>query len=180
MMAFDFNTLKKYDDILELNYLSERERNESLKRIFERDISKNSSFKFKNKTIRPIKIDGEPALETLFQHLTCQSNEQVDENGRKYKSRNVFDIRRAERLHWIWHHIQEKEDIRIFSFKDRVKGKNVIRTYLFDEKEEYVIVLEPYRKTPDYYLLSAYYLEKKYGGPKTIRKKYKRRLGEVY
>lgn len=179
-MAFNFNTLKKYNDLLELNHYSEGERTASLKDIFDRDIKNNTSFKFRKKTIRPIKIDGEPALETLFQHLTCSSTHIKIEDGKSYKSRKDFDIKRSERLHWIWHHIQEKENIKVFSVKDRVKGRNVVRTYLFDEAEKYVIVLEPYRKTNDYYLLTAYYLEKRKGGPKTIRKKYKRRLDKVY
>lgn len=121
-----------------------------------------------------------PDMETLFKHLTYKSTEKQDENGKKYKSRDVFDFKRSERLHWIWHHIQGKEDIKIFSVNDRVRGRSVKRTYLFDEKESYVIILEPYRKTEDYYLLSAYYLEKELGGIKTIKKKYKRRLNEVF
>ncbi|PID94381.1 MAG: hypothetical protein CSA94_02260, partial [Bacteroidetes bacterium] len=115
-----------------------------------------------------------------FKHLTYRSVEKTDEKGKKYNSRELFDIKRSERLHWIWHHIQEKEDIKIFSVTDRIKGKNKIRTYLFDEKENYVIVLEPFRTTNDYYLLSAYYLQKEYGGIKIIKKKYKRRLNEVH
>lgn len=179
-MAFDFNTLKKYNDLLELNYLSPRQRDESLKGIFERDIVSNKQFKFRNKQIRPIKKDGIPALDTLFQHLTTKAVQKSGKNNKKYKSRANFDIRRSERLHWIWHLIQEKENIKIFSYKDRIRGKNKIRTYLFDEKENYVIVLEPFRKTSDYYLLTAYYLEKKYGGHKTIKKKYENRLDKVH
>lgn len=174
------NLLKKYNQLLELNQYSEKQRVTSLKGIFERDIVFNENFKFRNKTIRPIKIDGKPALETLFHHLTHKSIEKSNDDGTKYKARDIFDIKRSERLHWIWHHIQEKNEIKIFSVEDRVSGKNKIRTYLFDEKENYVIVLEPYRKTPDYYLLSAYYLEKEYGGPKTIKKKYKRKLDEIF
>lgn len=174
------NLIKKYNKLLELNQYTERERIISLKNIFDRDITNNTDFKFRTKTIRPIKKDGMPDLETLFKHLTYKSTEKQDENGKKYKSRDVFDFKRSERLHWIWHHIQEKENIKIFSVADRVNGKDKIRTYLFDEKENYVIILEPYRKTADYYLLSAYYLEKELGGMKTIKKKYKRRLSEVF
>lgn len=174
------NLIKKYNKLLELNQYTERERIISLKNIFYRDITNNANFKFRTKTIRPIKKDGMPDVETLFKHLTYKSTEKQDENGKKYKSRDVFDFKRSERLHWIWHHIQGKEDIKIFSVNDRVRGRSVKRTYLFDEKESYVIILEPYRKTEDYYLLSAYYLEKELGGIKTIKKKYKRRLNEVF
>ncbi len=179
-MGVNFNILKQYNDLLELNYLSPHERTRSLKEIFDRDIRNNSSFKFRQKTIRPIKTDGEPDLDTLFQHLTRRLTEKTDIKGREYKSRSEFDMKRSERLHWIWHHIQEKEEIKIFSVKDRVRGRDKIRTYLFDEQEKYAIVLEPYRNTEDYYLLSAYYLEKKFGGPETIMKKYARRLNIVH
>ena len=54
-----------------------------------------------------------------------------------------------------------------------------IRTYIFDEDKKYVIVLEPYRKCFEYYLLSAYYLDEKYG-IKNIEKKYQKKLDVVY
>ncbi len=174
------NLTKKYNKLLELVHLNEKERLASLHNIFNRDIVNNPHFKFREKMIRPIMKDGLPALDILFKHLTYRSIEKTDEKGKKYNSREVFDFKRSERLHWIWHHIQEKEDIKIFSVNDRVKGRNKIRTYLFDEKESYVIILEPFRRTNDYYLLSAYYLQKEYGGIKTIQKKYRRRLNEVY
>jgi hypothetical protein len=174
------NQLKKYNQLLELNQFTERQRDMSLKGIFNRDIVENNNFIFRGKFIHPFKKDGEPALETLFSHLTRREEFVDDELGNKIRSRNVFDLKRSERLHWVWHHIQEKEKIKIFSYNDRKDGKNVIRTYLFDEKENYVIVLEPYKKTNDYYLLTAYYLEDKYNGPKTIKKKYQRRLTEIY
>jgi hypothetical protein len=170
------NLLKKYNELLELLQFSERQRDVSLRGIFNRDIVENSDFKFRGKLIRPFKQDGVSALETLFSHLTRKT----DEKEKNVKSRSVFDMKRSERLHWIWHHVQEIEQIKIFSHKDRKDGKNVIRTYLFDEVENYVVVLEPYRKTNDYYLLSAYYLESRYNGPKRIKNKYKRRLQEVY
>lgn len=175
------NLLKKYNKLLELNSLSEHERDISLKGIFERDIVNNDRFIFREKKIRPIKSsDGTPALDTLFCHLTCKSEDVVDDNGNTYKSRNIFDFKRSERLHWIWHHIQEREpSLKIFSTEDRIKGKTQIRTYLYNDKEKYVIVLQPYRKTNDYYLLSAYYLDEEYG-VKNINKKYKRKLDEIY
>lgn len=174
------NKIKTYNDLLELLSLSERERDRSLKIIFERDICNNDNFRFRYKQIRPLKKDGEPSIETLFQHLTRTSQEIVNENGKKYKSRNNFDIKRSERLHWIWHHIQEKEIIEIFSVEERIKGQNIIRTYLWDKVEDYAIVLEPYRLTKDYYLLTAYYLEKDKGGIKAMNKRYKRKLNKVY
>lgn len=173
------NQIKVYSDLLELSYMNEQQRTASLRKIFERDIENNDSFKFREKCIRPIKKDGKPALDVLFQHLTCYSIDKNDGNGKSYKSRSEFDIKRSERLHWIWHHIQEKEKIEVFSVKKRKDGKNVIRTYLWDKGQNYTIVLEPYRSKTDYYLLTAYYLEKEKGGIKTMKKRFKRKLNEV-
>ncbi len=173
------NQIKVYSDLLELSYMNEQQRTASLRKIFERDIENNDSFKFRGKCIRPIKIDGKPALENLFHHLTHSSIDKK-EGDRIFKSRSNFDIKRSERLHWIWHHVQEKELIKIFSTEDRKNGKDVIRTYLWDTEQNYTIVLEPFRKTEDYYLLSAYYLQKEKGGIKAMKKRYKRRLSEVY
>lgn len=173
------NQIKVYSDLLELSYMNEQQRTASLRKIFERDIENNDSFKFRGKLIRPIKIDGIPALDTLFQHLT-HSSTNVTEEGRTFQSRSVFDIKRSERLHWIWHHVQEKENIRIFSTEQRKDGKDIIRTYLWDTAQNYTIVLEPFRDTKDYYLLSAYYLQKEKGGIKAMKKRHKRRLKEVY
>lgn len=79
-------------------------------------------------------------METLFVHLTKKSAQgTTDENGRKIRSRDIFDIERSKRLHWIWHHIQElKNDLKIFSNKERKDGRDVVRTYIYDEAEEYV------------------------------------------
>jgi hypothetical protein len=41
------NLLKKYPQLLELSYLSETQRTESLMRIFKRDIEDNLNFSFK-------------------------------------------------------------------------------------------------------------------------------------
>lgn len=174
-----FNEIKKYNELLELNHYSYEQKIELLQRIFDRDIVNNKNFKFRKKAIHPTKnVDGSLALDTLFKHLTFKSTE-INEEGLSYKSRDSFDIKRSERLHWIWYHVQEKGKTKIFSVEDRVKGKTKIRTYIFDEDEKYVIVLEPYRKCFEYYLLSAYYLDEEYG-IKNIKKKYQKKLDMVY
>lgn len=177
-----FNQLKKYNALLEIVHLSPRERIESLKGVFTRDISDNPHFNFRKKIIRPLKKDGAEDMASLFEHLTCASEDQYDNKGRNFKSRSEFDFERSKRLHWIWFHIQEKnkQKIDVFSFPDRKRGKNVIRTYIYDESEKYVIILEPQRSGLDYYLLTAYYLTEDKGGIKQIEKKRKRRLNQVY
>ncbi|KUF38634.1 hypothetical protein AS361_05195 [Myroides marinus] len=174
------NLLKIYNTHLELSHFTEAQRTNSLRGIFDRDIANNEKFQFRTKIIRPLKKEGEIDMETLFSHLTKKSEEVTDENGVKIKARNIFDNDRSKRLHWIWHHIQEiKENLHVFSCEERKGGKNVIHTYIFDAEENYVIVLEPQRSKQDYYLLSAYYLNEEWAR-KSMRKKWKKRLQEVY
>jgi len=92
-----------------------------------------------------------------------------------------FELHRSQRLHWIKFHIEEmkSQNVEVFSFEDRIDRKDVIRTYIYDKVEEYVIILEPQRSKADYYLLTAYYLNEP-GGKKQIKKKLKKRLAEVY
>ncbi len=177
------NLLKRYNDFLELNHLNERERKTSLWRIFERDIIENTHFKFQEKQIRPIKSDGRATYETLYSHLTNEKTfNKHDKNGKPIEQRTSFDFERSKRLHWIAHHIalKSQENLIIFSHKDKVRGKRKIRTYLYDKKESYVIILEPQRSETDYYLLTAYYLSKEKGGKKQIVSKIKRKLPEVH
>ena len=177
-----FNHIKKYNQHLEIGHLSPHQRDQELKGIFNRDIAENNNFKFRGKTIRPLKKDGESSMEVLFDHLTRESKNEHDKNGKKIKTRKDFDMERSKRLHWILHHIKEKSSnvIEVFSHTDRVNGKNVIRTYIFDKAEDYIVILEPQRSKMDYYLLTAYYLKKALGGPKQIKNKLKRKLPEIY
>jgi len=175
------NLLKKYNEFLEITYLNENQRTESLKGVFNRDIADNLNFNFRLKVIRPLKKQGIIDMENLFDHLTKRSEEVVDEEGKIIKSRSVFDYDRSKRLHWIWYHIQEKRktNFEVFSVKERKNGHDVIHTYLFDLDEDYVIVLEPQRSKQDYYLLSAYYLNEDWA-KKNMRKKLKRKLDQIY
>jgi hypothetical protein len=176
-----FNLLKTYNQYLELNHLNEAQKTASLKGIFNRDIQNNDEFSFRKKRIRPFKIDGKPAMEVLFDHLTKETTEIKDDAGKLIKQRKLWDNDRCVRLHWIKHHVNESsaELIEVFSHIDRVKGKDKPRTYLYDKAEQYVIILEPYRTSADYYLLTAYYLNKAKGGIKQIEQKLKYKLNEV-
>jgi len=175
------NLLKKYPELLDIIHLSEKERTKSLRKIFNRDIEENNDFKFRSKQIRPIKIDGEISMDTLFNHLITKEIEIVEESGNKYKKR-IFENDRSLRLHWVKEHIEEKivDKIQVFSLieRDRKKRKDVPKTYLYNPKEKYVIILEVQRSGIDYYLLSAYYLNKDYG-QKQIDNKLKKKLEKV-
>lgn len=114
-------------------------------------------------------------MDTLFHHLTTCKNEDNEHNER------IFEMDRSLRLHWVKHHIELKtpENIIVFSYLDRIGRKDVIRTYIYDKEERYVIILEPQRSGKDYYLLTAYHLNQK-RGKKQILKKLKNQLKEVY
>jgi len=172
------NLLKKYPDLLELVHLNPSERVKSLQGVFKRDIAENEFLSFREKRIRPIKKeDGEPAIDTLFHHLTTRIED--TEEGKKER-KSVFEMDRSQRVHWIIHHIEEfsPEKIVVFSYEDRIDRKDVIRTYIYDKEEQYVIILEPQRSGKDYYLLTAYYLNEK-RGKRQIKSKLKRKLPDV-
>lgn len=158
------NLLKIYPQLLEIDHLNEEQKIASLKSVFKRDIEDNPELNFKTKKINPIKGEDD-AMQLLFKHLTTKI---ID---KKNKQRD-FEPQRSKRLHWIRHHLEEnkKERVLIFSVED-TEGT---RTYIFDEEQNYVIILEPYRNRQEYYLLTAYYLEGR--NSEKIRRKYGRRL----
>jgi hypothetical protein len=163
------NLTKKYPDLLDL-MMSEAENLESLRGVFRRDIEGNTNFLFRGVCIYPLKREGQFDMEVLFDHLTRRGEDTVDGTC-NYKHR-VFEKERSERLHWIRHHIEEKSPncIHVFTLEERTgKGKNVIKTYIYDSGQKYVIILEHQRKG-GYYLLTAYYLSEKYGSKKIEKK----------
>ena len=172
------NLIKKYSDFLELDHLNDNERKKSLLGVFKQDIEDNENFKFKNKKIYPVKISAD-AMQTLFTHLTC-CTEEVEEDGRKYKKR-VYDAQRSKRLHWVRHHIDEKkkDNIEVFSSEERIENRTVIRTYIYDLDQNYIIVLEPQRTNQDYYLITAHYLNEAWA-KKAMRKRLSKKLPELH
>ena len=66
-------------------------------------------------------------------------------------------------------------NIDVFTVEERdPKKRKVRKTYIYDKVEKYVIVLEQQR-TNAFYLLTAYHLNKEYGG-KALLKKMKKRI----
>ena len=105
-------------------------------------------------------------MEVLFTHLTCREND-------KETHHREFELSRSQRLHWIRFHIDggKKDDMYVFSVEEP-QGK---RTYIYDNTEHYVIVLEPLRKVNAYYLLTAFPLEGKDLAKNKFIVKYNRR-----
>lgn len=162
-----FNLTKKYNDLLDLLGMSERERTESLRRIFNRDIENNPVFTFNGKPIYPTpREDGQIAMENLFNHLT---RKEID----KETHYREFDMSRSQRLHWIRHHVEQRKKDNMLYFS--VAEPRSVRTYIYDVDEKYVIVLEPRRNGSAYYLLTAYPLEGKDAARNKILNKYNRR-----
>ena len=170
------NQIKTYPDLLELVHLSEKERTISLRKIFDRDITGNDSFIFREKQIRPLKTDGELDLGRVFRHLTT---EEVQDSEAGHKKR-VFELHRSQRLHWLRPHIDEtiEDKVIVFSVLEKKKKKQKIITYVYNVTQKYVVVLEPQRSGTDYYLLTAYYLNRDYG-VKMMDKKLKKKLPDV-
>lgn len=164
------NLLKIYNQLLELDDLNDSQRLKSLRGVFDRDIYYNKNFQFRGKPIAPTPQDGEIPMDTLFKHLTCRLNNPVER-------KRIFDMARSIRLHWLRFHLEEnkKDEMLVFS----VKEPEGIRTYIYDEIEKYVIVLEP-KKKDYYFLLSAYYVEGKDKARDKMKKKYKRKLDEIH
>ncbi len=161
------NLLKIYNQRLDIAGMNDNQRTQSLRGVFNRDIENNMMFRFKGKQINPTKGSEEPT-ERLFHHLTTGV---IDEKTKKRE----FEIRRSERLHWLRHHIEERKQEGMLVFS--VKEPDGIRTYILDEPENYVIVLEPYRDKTEYYLLTAYYLDGR--NPEKMRRKYGRKLADL-
>lgn len=161
------NLIKKYNDLLDILGMSERERIASLRRVFDRDIQNNPAFSFNGKPIYPTpRENGQIAMENLFNHLT---RKEVD----KEIHHREFDASRSQRLHWIRHHAEQRKPDNMLYFS--VKEPRCARTYIYDIDENYVIVLEPRRNGTAYYLLTAYHLEGKDAARNKIMNKYKRR-----
>jgi hypothetical protein len=177
-----FNFSKQYPDFLEFAHLEENARTKSLRAIFNRDIQENNEFKFRGKTIRPIKKEGQDEMEILFDHLTKESKEEEDDKGRRFKKR-YFEAERARRLHWILPHINEsvKDEVLIFSVEERnqQKRQDEIKTYIYNKTKSYLVVLLPQRSKQDYYLLTAFHVTLS-GTLKNLEKKYKNRLQDIY
>lgn len=175
-----FNLIKIFDQLLEIEHLNDYARRRSLRGVFDRDITENHNLNFRSKVIRPIKAE-QPTFDILFDHLISEDVDEIDEKGQKY-SKRYFEMQRSVRLHWIKVHLDEScsDNIHVFSAseKSHKSKKNVIRTYIYNEDKKYVVILDPQRSKLDYYLVTAFYINKEYG-EKKIKKQYKNRLPEI-
>lgn len=164
------NLIKSYNSLLDFGGMNTYQRKDSLKLVFKRDFIDSVPIIYNAKEIFPTPKDGEDTMGRLFNHLTTTITD------RKTRKRE-YDNDRSQRLHWLRFHINEGKKDNILTFS--VKEPEGIRTYIYDIDELYVIILEPLRKVPAYYLLTAYYLRGKDAKRNKILKKYKRRINEL-
>ena len=163
------NLLKTYNQLLELNCLTEHQRILSLKGVFNRDFVNNPDFSFRKKKLNPTPAEGEDTMERFFRHLTTVITD-------KATRQREYDPSRSVRLHWVRYHLEERknDNMAVFSVEEP-DGK---RTYIWDKDEDYIIVLEPLRNKDEYYLPTAYYMEGKDKARNKMAKKWKRRIKE--
>lgn len=165
------NLLREYPELLDLIGNDSHSNRRALYPVFERDIILHPNFEFRGKSIHPTSQEGQIPMETLYSHLTTVM---VDKDTRKRE----FESTRAVRLHWVKHHIEEKspKNINVFS----VLEPEGMRTYIYDKKEKYIIVLQPsrYVERLEYYLLTAYPLRG--GDTRKIENKQKRKENTIY
>lgn len=163
------NLLKTYPSLLDLSGLTEASNRPALYPVFKRDFIETSiAVKFLQKPVFPTPKEGEEPMETLYRHLTTVVTD-------KATRKREFESARSVRLHWVLFHINRNAPghIDVFSVED-AEGR---RTYIYDTKEKYVVILDPFRNGTAYYLLTAYYL--KGGDGKKIENKRKRRLPDI-
>lgn len=166
-----FNQIKSYNQLLEIEHYNKIDRDNTLRKVFKRDIE-YYDLKFRDKKIYPNKLeDHETTMQTLFNHLTRKIYDlEADSHSRE------FDPFRSKRLHWIKDHLLEKcHGCLTFSciIRNTKKKRNEDRIFILNEEEGYVIVLAPYRDKTAYYLLTAYYMRG--GEVSSIKSKYQRR-----
>lgn len=163
------NLLKIYPDFLDLVGLTEVSNRAALYPVFKRDfIDRPSPLIFRNRPVDPTPKQGEEPMETLYRHLTTVVTD-------KATRKREFESDRCFRLHWVLVHLNGscRDSLDVFSIED-ADGP---RTYIYNAKHKYVVILEPYRDSSGYYLLTAYHL--KGGDSRKIENKRKRRLPEI-
>jgi hypothetical protein len=140
----------------------------SLYRIFEKDFKENKRL-FEGKPVWWDKrvLKGEK-YEEGFWHLVSKDT--------GYSGR-VPDFRRAERLPWCGPTITHSEDTWVKVW-DYLEGIGRLRTYLWLEEWNYVIVLEKRKleKGEIAFLVTAFYVDGE-SSRRNLRKKYHRRAG---
>lgn len=164
------NLLKNYNQFLDILGLPEHQRNASLKGVFDKYFTDNQPINFNGRQVVPCPKDGVIEMVTLFRHLTTIKVDPLT-------GKREYEKERSKRLHWVRHHLDSKKKNNMLLFS--VKEPDGLRTYLYDEDEKYVVVLEPRKHKNEYFLLSAHYIQGKDAKRDKIKRKYARKLESV-
>jgi len=117
--------------------------------VFENDFIRKPRYFDKLKVIWDNrKLDGR--YDEGFWHLITKDDQVTRER--------LPDFPRASRLSWCGPCISNYQDV-IVRVWDFVEGNGKIRTYLWLENWDYVVVLEKKPKTKEAFLVTAYYVE---------------------
>lgn len=164
------NLLIKFNSLLDIVGMSQNQAEESLMRIFQRDMIDNPCPNFNNKTLIYINDNSVHSIKVAFDHLIKNKQE---------GKRNNIDNKRAARLHWIKHFLENgiKENMGFWVFSHKMVNSN-IRTYIFHKKSQFLIILEPNEKKGEYYLVTAHFREG--SGLTDTKSQYQSRLSEIY
>ena len=81
------NLLKTYNQLLELNCLTEHQRILSLKGVFNRDFVNNPDFSFRKKKLNPTPAEGEDTMEQKIKLATRWLKNGNGELRKAYKSK---------------------------------------------------------------------------------------------
>jgi hypothetical protein len=133
--------------------------------VFERD------FKMSNLCFRGLPVGFSDKLdrgkEESFWHITHKDK---SEKGKIIN--RIFDPERSKRIHWVRPVIENHSEPCIKCW-DYEEGDKRIRTYLWLEEQDFLVILE--KRPKKYYLVTVFYVcyEKK---REDLREKYKKRL----
>jgi hypothetical protein len=91
----------------------------------------------------------------------------------KVEQERIFAPRRCERIAWIRAIIENINDpaVKIWNYKE---GKGNIRTYIWLENYDYVVVLEKSRNQRTYFLVTAFYIDGN-STQRSLQRKYEQR-----
>ncbi len=123
----------------------------------------------------PVRWDGRCPYGQLYEegfwHLISCVN-------KKTRQREL-DTRRAERLSWCKPLITHADELAVTTW-DYLEGNRRIRTYLWLQEHDYVVILEKRntRRGEVAFLVTAYYVEGE-STRRRLRKRYRRRLPDV-
>ena len=160
--------LVKFDNFLDILSMNPINLVDSLSMIFENDMVNNPCRTFNEKKV--IYFQDPFDKQAIFDHLIKKKM-----NG----SRQVIDVERAKRIHWIKYFIENslKQGVNgfwVFSYKHLNEN---IRTYIYHKQTKFLVVLEPTNNN-EYILITAHL--RAGDGITEIKRRYREKLPDLH